>query len=226
MAQRLSRLIGPALFLAITVAIVVRLDSNGWGSIVWLGMAIAMQVIRAPYATRNRDNTIVRQQRQRIEQILLFAMFATSMLIPLLHLVTGVFGFADYSMPTWATVMASIAVVPGLWLFRRSHQDLGRNWSVTTELRDEHTLVSEGVYARVRHPMYTALFALLVLVPVLIPNVIAGFAGLVAFAVLYLIRVSYEEQMMLDQFGADYRAYMGRTGRLLPRFRLPESVAF
>ncbi|NOT29051.1 MAG: isoprenylcysteine carboxylmethyltransferase family protein [Planctomycetes bacterium] len=39
----------------------------------------------------------------------------------------------------------------------RSHADLGTNWSITLEVREQHTLVTRGVYARVRHPMYTAL---------------------------------------------------------------------
>jgi protein-S-isoprenylcysteine O-methyltransferase Ste14 len=48
-------------------------------------------------------------------------------------------------------------------------------------------------------------------------NWIAGWAGLVSFAPLYLLRVPREEQMMLDEFGGWYRAYMDRTGRVVPR---------
>jgi protein-S-isoprenylcysteine O-methyltransferase Ste14 len=35
---------------------------------------------------------------------------------------------------------------------------------------------------------------------------------------MYFARVSDEEQMLIDQFGDEYRAYMRRTGRLVPRF--------
>jgi len=38
----------------------------------------------------------------------------------------------------------------------RTHKDLGRNWSVTLEVREQHALVTNGVYSRVRHPMYSA----------------------------------------------------------------------
>jgi len=48
-------------------------------------------------------------------------------------------------------------------------------------------------------------------------NWIAGWAGLVSVALLYLLRVPREEQMMLDEFGGWYRAYMDRTGRVVPR---------
>ena len=40
---------------------------------------------------------------------------------------------------------------------------------------------------------------------------------LIVYAPLYFIRVRREEQLMLDNFGEAYRAYMIGTGRLLPR---------
>ena len=51
----------------------------------------------------------------------------------------------------------------------------------------------------------------------LLQNWIAGPSGLVSFALLYFLRVPREEQMMLDQFGDEYQAYMKRTGRVIPR---------
>jgi protein-S-isoprenylcysteine O-methyltransferase Ste14 len=53
----------------------------------------------------------------------------------------------------------------------------------------------------------------------LLHNWLAGFAGLVGFLPLYLVRVPEEERMMLDHFGDDYRAYAARTGSILPRLR-------
>jgi len=35
---------------------------------------------------------------------------------------------------------------------------------------------------------------------------------------LITLRIPKEEQMLLERFGEEYRAYMKRTGRLLPRF--------
>jgi protein-S-isoprenylcysteine O-methyltransferase Ste14 len=50
----------------------------------------------------------------------------------------------------------------------------------------------------------------------LLPNWIAGPAGLIGFGILFFFRVGREEQMMLETFGEDYRAYMQRTARLIP----------
>jgi protein-S-isoprenylcysteine O-methyltransferase Ste14 len=50
----------------------------------------------------------------------------------------------------------------------------------------------------------------------LLPNWLAGGSGLVGAGVLYAFRVRREEQMMLESFGEEYRAYMTDTKRLIP----------
>lgn len=49
-----------------------------------------------------------------------------------------------------------VCLAVGLWLFYRSHADLSTNWSVTLELRENHQLITHGVYRSIRHPMYSA----------------------------------------------------------------------
>ena len=51
----------------------------------------------------------------------------------------------------------------------------------------------------------------------LLPNWVAGFSGVVGFGCLYFVRVGREEAMMLAMFGEEYRAYMQRTSRIIPR---------
>ena len=110
-----------------------------------------------------------------------------------------------------------ICFVIGLWLFYRSHADLGTNWSLTLEMREGHQLITYGVYRGVRHPMYSALALYSVGQALVIPNWVAGLSNLVAFAVLFALRVGAEERMMAQQFGNEYAAYTARTKRLLPR---------
>jgi protein-S-isoprenylcysteine O-methyltransferase Ste14 len=84
------------------------------------------------------------------------------------------------------------------------------------EVRERHALVTHGVYARVRHPMYAAFWLWAVAQALLLPNWIAGPAGLVGFAVLFAGRVTREERLMVEAFGDEYRAYMARSWRLIP----------
>jgi protein-S-isoprenylcysteine O-methyltransferase Ste14 len=109
-----------------------------------------------------------------------------------------------------------VCLVPGLWLFYRAHADLGTNWSVSLELREKHKLVTQGVYRRIRHPMYTAILLQATAQALLLPNWVAGPACLLAFLLMLALRLGPEERMMLDAFAGDYATYIGRTKRLIP----------
>jgi len=109
-----------------------------------------------------------------------------------------------------------MCLVIGLWLFYRSHADLGTNWSITLELREQHRLITQGVYRRIRHPMYLALALYSIGQALVIPNWVAGPSNLIAFAILCALRVRAEERMMVEEFGDEYAAYSARTKRLIP----------
>jgi protein-S-isoprenylcysteine O-methyltransferase Ste14 len=87
------------------------------------------------------------------------------------------------------------------------------------ETHDEHRLVTTGIYAHIRHPIYASLALWAVAQPALLQNLVAGWSGAVAVASIWLLRVPREEKMMLNTFGEEYRQYVSRTGRLLPRRR-------
>jgi len=115
-----------------------------------------------------------------------------------------------------ALAAGALCLGANFWLFYRAHADLGTNWSMTLEVRKEHRLVSSGVYMRVRHPMYSAIFLYALAQALLLPNWIAGPASMVAFTLMFAFRLGPEERMMIDRFGEEYRAYMSRTARLVP----------
>ena len=112
-------------------------------------------------------------------------------------------------------VAGTVCLLLGLWLFYRSHADLGTNWSVTLEVRERHRLVTQGIYRRIRHPMYTALLLYSVGQALALPNYIAGPSYGVAMVLLVALRIGPEERMMLEEFGEDYQEYMALTKRLV-----------
>jgi protein-S-isoprenylcysteine O-methyltransferase Ste14 len=151
------------------------------------------------------------------EKILLAAMFPPVILLPLLYFFTPLLSFADYHLAPFIRWTGALVMVASLWLFWRSHLDLGKNWSVTMELRENHQLVSRGVYRWVRHPMYSSIWLWGLSQGMMLANWFAGWSVIPAFAALYFIRMPREEQLMFQQFGQEYREYMQRTGRLWPR---------
>jgi protein-S-isoprenylcysteine O-methyltransferase Ste14 len=180
-----------------------------------IGAAIATVVIRAPHGSRSSAITVARSWKGRGE-IVLLALAWIGFLAPLIWAVSPVFAFADYPL-RFAPLSAGVAcLVIGLWLFHRSHVDLGTNWSVSLEIRENHRLVTGGVYRVVRHPMYAALFLYAVGQSLVVPNWLTGPSYLVAMGVLLAFRVDAEERMMLETFGSEYALYMAKTKRLVP----------
>ena len=137
-------------------------------------------------------------------------------LVPLVWVVSPVFSFADYGLRPGPFVAGVACFVVGLWWFYRSHADLGTNWSVTLEIRENHRLITDGVYRLVRHPMYSALFVYAIGQALVVPNWVAGPSYLLLILILFAFRVGAEEKMMLETFGDEYAAYMTRTKRLIP----------
>ena len=137
-------------------------------------------------------------------------------ILPAFYVATGIPREADYAARPWAIVAGIVIFVFGLWIFRRSHKDLGRNWSVTLEIREKHKLVTRGLYRFIRHPMYASFLLIALAQAFLLPNWVAGLSGLVGLAVLFFMRVDVEERMMLDTFGEEYRVYSGKTKRIVP----------
>jgi protein-S-isoprenylcysteine O-methyltransferase Ste14 len=101
--------------------------------------------------------------------------------------------------------------------------DLGRNFTPTIQLKENHTLVINGVFRYIRHPIYAAHGLWGIAQVLLLQNWIAGLSMMVFFLPFYLVRVPNEEKMMLEHFGEEYRVYMDKTGRLIPKFANLES---
>ena len=189
--------------------------SPWFGKAIILASSIAMVIIRAPHLQRSRGVKVVRSGRGALELVLLTLAWL-AFFVPLVWVVAPVFAFADYSLRPVPFAAGVVCLVVGLWLFARSHADLGTNWSVTLEVREKHQLVTQGVYRTLRHPMYSAFLLYSTGQALVVPNWIAGPSYGVAIALLFAFRVGPEERMMLQEFGKDYEAYKRRTKRLVP----------
>jgi protein-S-isoprenylcysteine O-methyltransferase Ste14 len=128
-------------------------------------------------------------------------------------------GWASVPLPTWLRWIGGclgVFALPPL-LFWTFHS-LGKNLTDTVVTRREHTLVTHGPYRWVRHPFYDVVLLGVVSMSLLTANLLLALSGLTAFAMI-VIRTRIEEEKLVERFGDQYRAYMARTGRFLPRPR-------
>lgn len=183
--------------------------------IYFLGL-VGWIVIRYPFQRRAKKLGVARSAGGTRDRVLLLIATLGQFLIPVFYIATGQPAFADYPFSPLLALLGVLAIVASLVLFRVTHKQLGRNWSVTLETRKEHKLVTDGLYAYVRHPMYSSFTLFAVAQLLLLQNWIAGPAGLVGFGILFFMRVPHEERVMIETFGEEYREYMKRTARIIP----------
>jgi protein-S-isoprenylcysteine O-methyltransferase Ste14 len=186
------------------------------GKYVWAIGFVAWIVIRYPYARRARRTATLRSDGWSRERILLGVATVGLFVIPVLWLASGWPSAANYELSYAAVLIGAAVYVASLWLFRRSHKDLGRQWSASLEIREKHQIVRNGVYRLIRHPMYASFWLWALAQAFLLPNAVAAFSGLVAVAILFFARIDYEERMLTEAFGEDYRTYMRETKRIIP----------
>lgn len=183
----------------------------------WVIMVVAWYVLRIPFERKAKKARIVQDQMEMPERIRLAISLSGLGIVPMIYVASGFPRWADYGFQPLLALAGIACAAAALVMFRLTHKALGRNWSVSLQLKDDHKLITHGVYAKVRHPMYTAFWLMALAQALLLPNFVAGFAGIVGFGTLYLLRVRQEEELMLKGFGPDYQAYMDRTGRVLPK---------
>ncbi len=214
MSAVFKRLIVPVLIsIAALISAIQIKGSLSWGAASFVAIFLVMIVIRTVFEVRiGRAG----KASDTLEQVLLVAVSLGMGPIPFLFVATPVFAFADYTLPPAIPAVAAVMGVLGLILFYRSHVDLDRQWSVSIAIQEGHTLVDTGVYRLMRHPMYSALFLIVIAQAGLLSNWLAGFAGLATFGALYLLRVGREEALMASNFGEAWQAYAKRTPRLIP----------
>lgn len=165
---------------------------------------------------RRRQKKVERRVSGR-EWTALLLLAVVLMPVPIVYAATSWLDFADYRLPALAGWAGMVVLAGSLFVFWRAHADLGLNWSPSLEIREQHQLITSGIYGVIRHPMYASLLLWGIAQPLLLHNWVAGWLGPLTFVVFYFLRVGPEERMMLDTFGDQYRRYMAQVGAVIPR---------
>ena len=167
---------------------------------------------RARGAVRRREDNMLFQ----VAQIVFGVGAIGGLLIYLLN--PAWMRWSQLDLPVWLRLAGGPLGLVSLALFYWVFQHLGENVTPTAQIRQQHTLVTSGPYRWVRHPMYSSGLVMFAAYFLLCANwFVAAMCGM-AFVML-VIRLPTEEANLLERFGDEYRDYMDRAGRFLPRWR-------
>jgi len=124
--------------------------------------------------------------------------------------------WSSVALPNWLRWAGVVLGITGGLLLAVTFRTLGKNLTDTVVTRTEHTLVTRGPYRWVRHPFYLATALAVVANSLVTANWFLALTGGIVFGLLVL-RTRIEEEKLIERFGEDYKEYMKRTGRFLPR---------
>jgi protein-S-isoprenylcysteine O-methyltransferase Ste14 len=173
--------------------------------------AVGAMVVRARRKTRQLAGLVPEQPLER--RIVLPWLALTRAQPPLLALPEFTRNVPAYAALRW---VAALCVVMCLALTVKCWRRMGSDWRMAVSDTQKSALITDGLFARVRHPIY-ALQMLLMLCSVLIVPT----APMIAVAIVHLglmnLKARNEERHLLKVHGARYEAYLKRTGRFFPR---------
>lgn len=174
--------------------------------------------VRTPYGKKSLKVKTKIKKRVNIEKFLVFLNFISMIFLPCFVVFSNSLNFASMNLFPIIRWIALLVYGFNLIFFVWCHKNLGKNWSSVLEIRQEHKLIKKGPYKKIRHPMYTHFWLLIISQGLVLNNWVVLIYGVLAWGILYFLRVPREEEMMIEEFGEEYREYMKKTGRLFPKF--------
>lgn len=188
----------------------------------WIG--IGAMIVRVRRHTRRIVGVVPEQRLERVMWIAWLPLGVVWVALPWLALSrTGPpFGLPDFARAVpWYEVLRGVAAavaVASLGAIVKCWSRMGKDWRMAVTAEPGQALIVDGLFSRMRHPIYAFSILLVACSVVVVPTVYMALcgAGLVA---LWVMKAFNEERHMLRTHGDDYARYLARTGRFLPRFR-------
>lgn len=159
-------------------------------------------------------------------QAFIIALYAEMYGFPLtIYLLVRFFGLdkADLNANLWSTLLGlgetgmMIAMILGYVLLFVGIGMFIQGWRELYRARQENRLVTDGLYAFVRHPQYSGLFLALFGEGFVHWPTVFSITVLPVIVLAYVLLARREEKRVLEEFGDDYRAYQQRVPMFFPR---------
>lgn len=183
-------------------------------------LIITFVVHRGYYTNKNKESTsdTLKIREEGLASKLAALLSVAGFVATLIYVINPQWvAWAALSLPLWLRWMGPGIALTGFVLLQWAQNTLGKNWSDTPRMMKAQVLITSGPYQFIRHPIYTAFILILGSTFFISANWLIGLSW-IGMAVLEIAsRIGFEESLMLEYFGDQYRAYMKMTGRLWPR---------
>jgi protein-S-isoprenylcysteine O-methyltransferase Ste14 len=180
-----------------------------------IAVAIAMWLAFSIYWTiAARNSAATDHSESRSSTAFHQGMMALAQLLVFLPIIPGLRA-AFLPETFWLAIIGGAVMAASIALAAWARVHLGRNWSAEVRIAQGHKLVRTGPYARIRHPIYTAVLGMFVGAAICSGHTHA-LAGLLLMAALYWRKIRLEEKILAETFGAEFEKYRRGTWALVP----------
>jgi protein-S-isoprenylcysteine O-methyltransferase Ste14 len=172
---------------------------------------IASELFGAVLVPRLRRRGATRVERDRGSgPLIIFTVFVSIIL-------AFSFGYTGTGeLPDWAFYLGIFLMFLGILVRQWAIAVLGRFFSLTVRVAEDHRVVEKGPYRVVRHPSYTGVLITFIGLGLAVQSWGALLVLLGVFSLSFGYRMRVEEKALLSELGEDYASYMKRTKRLIP----------
>ncbi len=178
-----------------------------WAETLYVSMCIGMWLAATAFVDVNRPRSTADLANRLIPLGLILSVpisvwdrtFWVASAMPIFVIICGV-------------LLSSAAIIVGL----TARFYLGRSYSPRSHRVDGSSLVQEGPYRWIRHPLYTAMTLWIVGWPLIIASFIGSILTIGFMIPAILSRIRSEEGELLQSYGEVYQQYRERTWRLFP----------
>ena len=119
-------------------------------------------------------------------------------------------------LPDYVFYPGIVLMLTGVLVRQWAIAVLGRFFSLTVRVAEDHLVVMKGPYRLVRHPSYTGVLITFIGLALAVQSWGALLVLLTVFGVSYGYRMRVEERVLQSELGPDYAEYMKRTKQLIP----------
>ena len=111
--------------------------------------------------------------------------------------------------------LSIVFTVTGLIVAIVARRTLAGNWSRAVAFKEDHELITTGLYRYVRHPIYTGILLMILGTAVFVGTPSAGIGFLIIILGIWF-KLRAEEELLTEHFPRKYPAYKKRTKALIP----------
>ena len=186
----------------------------------WFG--IGVMIVRVKRHTRGAPVLIPAQALERLLGLIWIPLVALCVILPYLAQTRnhGPLALPEFARnePVYVACrwLAAVVGVISLGATIRCWARMGKDWRMAVAVGEKTNLITDGLFRRIRHPIYAFSILLMICTMIVIPTIpMVGVA--LSHIALWNVKARNEERYLLKTQGADYAQYVRRTGRFFPR---------